>query len=595
MLRLRACGMRESRKNEIDGEVVNMWHAPILRLALLAALAITACAPAGQPAGAPGATGGDQASGASSRTLAVAIRVEPPTVATRPLETAGIALYLPSRMFNAEVALFDNNGSAHPYLAEALPQLNSESWRLFPDGRMETTYRLNPDVTWHDGTSLSAGDFVFGWQVYATPALGHTGSAPLRAIEEVRAPDARTVLIRWRQVFPDVSLSERFNLPPLPRHILEATFQPDQLEPFAANPYWTREYVGLGPYQMSQWESGAFIEAVRFDGHILGASKISKIRLDFAADPRTALARILAGEAQLTDGSSVGLSEVALLKEEWIPQGKGDVFIHPNQWRAAHFQHRPELVNPQTLLNRTMRKALAHAIDKTTLNETLNFGLGIVTDSPIAPNSIWGAAAERGAVKYLYDLRRTDELMQQAGFRKGPDGVYTSPTEGRLAWVTQTNSGEDNESEMSVLAANWRQAGFDVEEQVLSRAEARDPEKRSTYPATFSHSTGCCEPALLAYASDNISRAETGWTGGNRWGWSAPEYDRLLDAFTQSLQRTEREQQVEQMVRLSTDDVESITLAIRGQPWVYVSDLKGIVLVPPEGNMSWNIHDWEFR
>jgi hypothetical protein len=44
-----------------------------------------------------------------------------------------------------------------------------------------------------------------------------------------------------------------------------------------------------------------------------------------------------------------------------------------------------------------------------------------------------------------------------------------------------------------------------------------------------------------------------------------------------------------------TEDAPSISLLIRGQPWLYVAGLKGIGLAPPEGNVSWNIHEWEFR
>ena len=105
----------------------------------------------------------------------------------------------------------------------------------------------------------------------------------------------------------------------------------------------------------------------------------------------------------MTDGTSIGLPEVDVLNREWIAQGKGNVHIHPNQWRAAHFQHREDLVNPKVLSNRMVRKALAHAIDRVALNEALYYGLAAPTDSPVPTNSIWGAAAQRGAEKYPYD------------------------------------------------------------------------------------------------------------------------------------------------------------------------------------------------
>lgn len=564
-------------------------------LLAIVSIAVSACAPA-----APSPTQGPregQGPGAPSRTLLVAIRVEPSTVATRPLATVGVGLYLPSRMFNAQIAQLDNNGNPQAYLVEALPALNSDSWRIFPDGRMETTYRLQPSISWHDGTPLTSDDFLFGWRVYSTRALGHAGLPPFNAMEEVLAPDPRTIVVRWRQPYPDVSFVAglRTEFPPLPRHILEPAFQPDQVEAFINHSFWTREYVGLGPYRLSRWEPGAFIEGVAFVGHLGGRPKIERVRLDFASDARTVLARILAGEVHLTDGTSIGLPELAVLKPEWIARGLGGALLHPNQWRAAHFQHRPEIASPRALQNPIVRRALAHATDKVPLNESLYNGDGIPTDSVVAPNSIWGRAAERGASRYPIDLRRSEQLMLEAGFRKGPEGIYASPTDGRLTLEVKTNAGQDNESEVSILASQWRQAGFDAQEAVLPAAQAQDPEKRATFPGMYTNSQNCCESALVGFTSAAIASAERRWSGANRSGWSNPEYDRLVDTFSQTLEASGREDQVSRMVRLLTDDVQSVSLFIRAQPWTYVTELKGLALVPPEGNMSWNIQEWELR
>ncbi|HZT08120.1 MAG TPA: ABC transporter substrate-binding protein [Chloroflexota bacterium] len=557
---------------------------------------LVACAPSTAP-GTSGSGASQPPAAPSGRTLVVAIRVEPPTITTRPLQTAGIGLYLPSRMFNASIGLLDGDGKVRPYLVDALPQLNSDNWQLSPDGTMTTTYRFKPNVVWQDGAALDADDFVFAWNVYSTKEFGQSGASPFRSIRDVVAQDSRTLVIHWKEPYPDVSFTDGLNteFPPLPRHILEDSFRSGAMDAFVADPFWTREYVGLGPYRLTQWEPGAYIEAEAFDRHILGKPKIGKIRLDFSSDERAVLSRILAGEVLMTDGTSMGLPEVQVLKQDWIPQGKGNVVIHPNQWRAVHFQNRADIAQPQALLNRTVRKALAHTVDKNALNDALYYGLATPTDSLVAPQSIWGPAAEKGAVKYPYDLKQTDQLMQQAGFRKGPDGVYASPTDGRLSWLTETNAGSDNESEMSILAAGWRQAGFDVQENVLSASEARNPEKRATFPATFSNSQNCCGSALLGFTSANIGTQDTRWAGANRSGWSNADFDRLASAFAQTLDFQEREAQVTSMVHVMTDDMQSISLLIRGQPWVYVSELKGIAIAPPEGNISWNIHEWELR
>src|SRR5439155_1235737 len=178
----------------------------------------------------------------------------------------------------------------------------------FPDGQMETTHRLRPNLTWHDGAPLTGEDFVFGWRVYATPELGVAGTRPIRQMAEVTAPDPRTVVIRWRQPFPDADRMD-VNFQPLPRHVLEAPFQSLDSAAFVNQPFWTVDYVGAGAYRVERWEPGAFIDAVAFEGHALGRPKIDRLRLAFIGDPNTALANMLSGDAHFITEFVLGYEE----------------------------------------------------------------------------------------------------------------------------------------------------------------------------------------------------------------------------------------------------------------------------------------------
>src|SRR5207248_3247057 len=100
--------------------------------------------------------------------------------------------------FNAWLAIQDSREQPRPYLAERLPRLNTDDWRVSPDGSMDTRYVLKENLTWHDGAPLTADDFVFAWQVYARPELGVASLRPGSLMEDVSAPDPRTVRIRWR-------------------------------------------------------------------------------------------------------------------------------------------------------------------------------------------------------------------------------------------------------------------------------------------------------------------------------------------------------------------------------------------------------------
>jgi peptide/nickel transport system substrate-binding protein len=570
---------------------------PMKSLVLFAvfAIALVACAPGTQNSR-PGTSGGPAEPRESNRTLVAATRVEPGTVASRAIRLTGVALYLSKRLFNAELALLDERGRARPYLAEALPQLNTDSWRVFPDGTMETTWHLKPDLTWHDGTPLSAEDFVFGRRVYSTPDLGEASLAPYHAIEDVTAPDARTVVVHWKQPYPDAGVlsGQGREFPPLPRHILEPAFTQLDLDNFANHAYWTREYVGLGPFRMERWEPGAFYEATPFAAHVFGRAKIPRIKVLFISDANTALANLLTGEVQLSADTSLRLEQASTLKREWAPRNAGFILLHPNQWRSTVFQLRPDVTVPRAILDQRVRKALAHAVEKEAINETIYQGDGVYSDFMIAPSSEWGPALESAVVKYPYDLRRSEQLMVEAGYARGADGMFAHPSEGRFAAELKTNAAADNEAEMAIMASGWRQAGFSIQEAVLPAALAQDGLARSTFPGLFTNNVGVGENTLGSFTSFSLARQENGWRGSNRSGWQNAEYDRLAEAFGTTLDRTERARQVARMAHLLTDDLGAISLFFRTQPWAHAAALKGLQVVAPEANMAWNVHEWEW-
>src|SRR2546423_2360778 len=140
------------------------------RLVLIAAvLAVAACAqPSGPTTGSSSAPQGSQSASSGPTTLQAVMKVEPASLAAHPLTPTGISIALPQRMFNATLDIDDGQEQTHPYLAEALPRVGTDSWEVLPDGGMRTTWRLKPGITWHDGAPLGADDFVFANEIYQT-------------------------------------------------------------------------------------------------------------------------------------------------------------------------------------------------------------------------------------------------------------------------------------------------------------------------------------------------------------------------------------------------------------------------------------------
>jgi peptide/nickel transport system substrate-binding protein len=467
---------------------------------------------------------------------------------------------------------------------------------------METTYKLKPNLTWHDGQPLTADDFVFSWRVYTTPELGIAGIAPHALMEDVTAPDPRTVVIRWKQAYPEAGSLEGSrssptdpNFTPLPRHILEPIYQQDHSEGFLADRFWTTSYVNAGPYKIDKWEPGAFFEAVVFDGHALGRAKIDRIRVTFNADPNTVLASLLAGEAHMPIDDSIRIQQGLVLKQNWAPSNAGTITYRPTLWRLVQVQHRPEYANPKAVLDLRVRKALAHSIDKQAINDNLFEGQGILSDSYIYPSADYFPQVDRAVAKYPYDLRMTEQYMNDAGYRKGSDGVYASPTDGRVNLDLKVIASAQNDAERTIMADGWRRAGFEVEEGSFTPAQSRDGQILGTFRALSTTSATGGAEAVDAYSSSHISSPETRWLGSNRGAWSNADYDRFAAAYVTTLDRNQRTQPIVDAAKLFTEQLGGLPLYFNPSVLAYPSGLTGINIRSADGEMSWNMHQWEFR
>jgi peptide/nickel transport system substrate-binding protein len=577
----------------------------VLRRAVPSFLLVLVAGCAGAPSSMPGGLADPERGGGDfrvSRTLVMAGRAEIPSLGSRPLRQFGFTSTTVTRLFNAGLSLRDGQGNFHPYLAEALPQLNTDSWKLLPDGRMETIYRLRPNLVWQDGKPLTADDFLFAHELYSTPEVGQASAAPIAMMEQIQAPDPRTIVIHWRQLYADAgtldsgsgSTTNATGFPPLPRHLLEAEFREGNVESFSALPFWNTGYVGLGPYRMDRWEAGSFFEAVAFDQHVLGRPKIDRVRMMFIPDFNTSLANMLAGEAHITVDDSIRFQQALVLRREWEPRQAGSVLVFPALWRYGHIQQRAEFANPTSLLDARVRKALLYSVDKREISDALFEGEGILTDTPITPTSLAFAEVDRVATKYPYDPRRTEQLMAEVGYTKGGDGIWGHPSFGRFAFILDTFQSPQNENEMHILAATWRQAGFDVTENVLAANLSADAQLRDTRPGVVAASSGSGEATLAEHTTALVPTAQNRWSGVNRGGWSNPEFDRLAQQFNATLARDQRAPILVQMARVFSEDAAVLSLYFNPTTVAFVANLKGPKPAVPEGTMAWDVHTWEW-
>lgn len=556
-------------------------------LVILALLAVPGCAlPSAQqhPVG-------DLREAASNRprVLTMAVRHEPTDFSPKiPQAASGGSI---KAFFNAGLGLVDDVEVTHTQLAEALPQLDSPSWLVSPDGRMETTYILRPGLTWHDGAPLSAEDFVFAWRVYVHPGLAVFSPKPQDLIEEILASDSRTVRIRWRSIYPDAGLLNQEHLTPLPRHALErafAEFEADagKRERFLNDPYWTTGVVGAGPFRLERWDPAVAIEAVGFEAYALGAPRLDRIVVRFMADENTVLTSMLASQVQLCYQYCLRFEHATVLQREWMPPKGGTVLLSPEAATYVLVQFRPEFQKTPSLLNPLVRKALAHGLDRQALVDGLFEGQGVAPQTHVAATKPYFADADRAIAKFPFDPGRAVQLIAQAGLTRDRDGQFADASGERFRPDFMALAGASSERAQAIIADTWRRAGIDSRPYVLPNAQVREAQARHTFSG-LGWSVGGSEQV---FTTEQMGTAANRWGGSNRGGWSSPEYDRLWEAYNTTLDPSERQRSLVHMAQLVNEDLPIFILYFNYAVVAHSSMVRG-----PKARTLWNIHQWEIQ
>jgi peptide/nickel transport system substrate-binding protein len=559
---------------------------------LIAAIIVVGCAPRPNnpsPSAQP-ATSGDAAAPAvtSPRTLSVVLRVEPIGM-TEGADDRGT---IHKALFTTTLGAWDQQGRPYPVLAETLPQLNTDTWRVFPDGRMETTYKMRPGLTWHDGAPLTAEDVAFTarsekarveWGISAT-------NAEQLQMSEVVATDPQTVVIRWKGPYVEAAAPQ---IVPVARHLLSEALEQGAPEAYGSLPYWTIGFVGAGPFKLDSWDRGSAIEGTAFDRYVLGKPKISRVRLTWNNDPTVALTRLLSGDVEMSAEGALRYEQATVLRDHW---GKSDtILLSPTSLRYIQFQARPEFVSPRALLDIRAKRAVFHAIDRVTLTEAMVDDRSLVADTVPPPTLPYFNTVHAAVAKYPFDLRRTEQLLGELGYTKGGDGVYNHPAEGRLRFEVRGVSGGQEEHDTTIVLGQLRDAGMDNNMLLLpSSSRQVDDRTKGTFPGiTLNNNTiSRRDFGLDKFITSRIGGPHDNWTGGNRMGWSNPEFDRLFEAWTTSLDPTQRLDNFTKMMRLLSEELPGAPLYYNFQVVAHTPSLRGPQRISPETTLYNNIHEW---
>ncbi len=569
------------RRNRVPGIGVTPLLAVVCPLLLVLSSACTSRSFSDQP-------GSDIAESTGSRApnvLTIGIHSEPTNLVDYIRVDAGTGGGISQIFFipNNYLAVQNDRGEFAPQLAVELPSVQQGTWRVNADGSMETTWKLHPNVQWHDGTPFTASDIVFAYTVYRDREVPTGFAVLVRDVTSVTAPDPLTVVVQYSTTRNDADRG--VGLTPLPQHLLEGIYQSDKAN-FTHSSRFSTDHVGLGSHRLVRWEAGSHLEFAAFADYFRGRPPLDSVIVRFIPDPNTEAAAILSGALDVLLPIALNVDAAAAVEERWKGTGNTVLFFPGDRTEMIYMQQRPELARPANGFTSVLvRQAMYHAIDRAALAEAITLG-----KSP--PAESWFNAADpllsqvRDAIPlYPYDRVRAQQLLAQAGWVRGADGILIhQPSGERFEVELHASAGSDTERKLTIIADEWKSVGAQVSIYIVPPQLAQDSAARARLPGA----------GAISFAGEAIYGDMLLSTGRrNQYGgYSNPRYDALVNRLFATLVPAERVPILRDMLQVGMGEVAIMPLYYRIDSTLFVRGVKG-VSGHPNTQATWNIFEWD--
>jgi len=309
-------------------------------------------------------------------------------------------------------------------LAELKPEMNTmgdagfiprlaRRWSWAPDS-LSIAFELDPRARWHDGVPVRAADVNIGVDLLADTAVHSPQASNVADIDSVTVRDSLTAVFWYHKRSLDQFFSAAYNVIPLPEHLLRnAKRSALKSDPYAKAP------VGNGPFRFVRWVPAQLIEVVADTAHFSGRPKIDRVVYSFAADPNTAVTRVLAGEADFIEvvrGEQLAQAQKTPTLQAKVYGGLDYAFLQFN------LRDPKRHAAPNALFgDRALRRALAMAIDRPAMVKNVYDTLAAVPFGP-APRSL--GIADTNIRQLPYDTVAAKRMLDSLGWRdSNGDGV----------------------------------------------------------------------------------------------------------------------------------------------------------------------------
>jgi len=438
------------------------------------------------------------------------------------------------------LTMLDDNGEPIPYLAD--------SWTT-SDDQLTWTFKIHSGLKWSDGEPITAEDAAWTFNLIMHNQVAATSNGSLVAnFKSVTAPDDTTLVITTKKpqanmLYLSIPVS---GIAIVPEHIWK-----DQVAGLKNYRNMDFPVVGYGPFTFTGFKTNQFAELTANKDFFLGAPHYDKVVTNYYSNSDAAAAALTSGELDqiggLTPAQFKAMSDKSnVMTYQTQSSGWTAIEINPG---ARTRGGKPLGTGNPILKDSRVRQAIALGINRPELVTKVLGGNGIVGAGYLPPGYPQFFWTPSDSESLAYDAARAKQVLDQAGYKMGSNGVRVAPDGKPMEFRLGIHSDDATDAAIAPYLKEWMSdIGIKLTVNSMSFDQLNENLAKGDWDILMDGwSTGPDPTYLLSIQTCGTLPDENGQNGNTDAFFCNKQYDRLYEQQQTQFDAGERAATIAQM------------------------------------------------